>query len=77
MNYFLVNRAGMALSQFAGNDKTDKAKQIYFRKRDWYTYSSKEEAEKHKAYIMREANDRVKKSVAKLTISTDCKQYHI
>lgn len=72
MSFYLIHpKNGKALSQFVGNDKTPNAKQLYFRKNDWYCYSTIEEAQKHKDYIIREANDRVKKVASRLIISPD------
>jgi len=76
MNYFLVNSKGMALSQFVGNDLTLNAKQLYFRKNDWYAYSTAKEAEKHKSYILQECNEKVKRAALKLTVSNECAQHN-
>jgi hypothetical protein len=74
MGYFLVNQKGMALSQFAVNDLTPKARQLRFHQHDWYLYGSPEEAIAHRSYIIREGNESTKKAAEKLSVSTECLQ---
>jgi len=73
MNYFLVNPKGMALSQYNFNDITG-AKQLRFRKNDWYSYSSIEEAEKYREFIMTRGNVTSKKEAMRLDVSMACNQ---
>jgi len=57
MRYVIVNRQGIPLSGFDSNDMVTKH-QLKFRTRDWYSYSTRKEAQAHLKHIRKECRQK-------------------